>query len=216
MTTDLRQPFEHDENMQAFEQGGSVLVAIVDETYGRSEDEAWERDRKAYRLGLEEEFDLRFEEGNIGPGADLPAFLTLVQSNLEVPAWLIAASIFFAGKPVSDNLDVWTKLARRIRRFFTRPVYFNRCGAAVIAIAALIETLGEQPESMRLLSYRVLHLGEECDLSKMERSVEIADPLATLYIGFIRHVFEVEADGAKFRIGVDGRKATVIPLSGRE
>jgi hypothetical protein len=215
MTIDLSQPFEHDENMQAFEQEGSILIAVVDETYGRSEDEGWERDREDYRLGLEEEFGLRFEDGNIGPGADLPAFLTLLQSNVEVPAWLIAASIFFAGKPVADNLDVWAKLAKRIRRFFTRPVYFNRYGAAVVAIEALIETLGHPPESLRLLSYRVIHLGEEGDLSKMERSDEIADPLATLYLGFIQHVFEVEADGTMFRIGVDGRQVTVLSLSGQ-
>lgn len=216
MATDLSQPFEHDENMQAFEQEGSILVAIVDETYSRSEDKDWDRDREAYRLGLEEEFALRFEDGNIGPGADLPAFLTLLQSGVEVPGWLIAASIFFAGKPVSDNLEVWTKLAKRIRRFFTRPAYFNRYGAAVVAIDALIQTLEQPPESLRLLSYRVLHIGEEADLSKMERSEEIADPLATLYLGFIRHVFEVEVDGSVFRICVEGRQATILSLSGRD
>lgn len=213
MTPDLSLPFDHDENMQAFEQKDCILVAVVDERYGRSEDEDWVREREVYRRGLEEEFGQRFEDGNIGPGADLPAFLTLIQSNIEVPAWLIVASIFFAGKPISDNLDVWAKLGKRIRRFFTRPVYLNRYGAAVVAIEAVIETLGHPPESLQLLSYRVLHVGEEDDLSKMVRSNEIADPLATLYLGFIRHVFEVKADGVLFRIGTVGRHATIITLS---
>lgn len=209
----INEPFEHDTNLQAFEQEGSILLAVVDETYGKSSDEAWESRREQFREELEQEFGLRFEDGNIGPGADLPAFLTLLSANIHVPAWLLIASIFFAGKPVSENLEVWHKLAKKLRTFFKRPVYLNRQGAAVIAIEALIETLGHMPTSMRLLSYRPIHISEEEDLAGMIRSHHIAEPLPTIYLGFIRHVFEVEVDAVQFRVGVDGRRATVLQLA---
>lgn len=206
-------PFKHDGNLQAYEGDGFILIAVVDETYGNSEGEAWKRDRERLRVTLEEEFGLRFEDGNIGPGADLPAFLTLFSTNVEVPAWMLIASIFFAGKPVSENLEVWSNLARKIRTFFKRPVYLNRQGAAVIAIEALLETLGYTPAKLRLLSYRPLQSGDGLGLSSVGRSEEISEPVATLHLGFVHHVFDVEADGELFRIGVDGRQATVLHLT---
>jgi hypothetical protein len=213
MPADMRQEFEHDENMQAFERDGLILIAVVDQTYGTSDDDEWERDRELFRLSLEKEFGQRFEDGNIGPGADLPAFVTLVQAGLHVPYWVLASSIFFLGKPLRDNFDAWRDIGQRLRPFFKFPAYLNRQGAAVIAVEALLDELGGAPNELQLLSYRIVHIGEEHDLTEYDRFSEIADALPTLYLGFIRHVFEIRADGVIFRIGVDGTQSELVKIT---
>ena len=213
MTADTAKPFEHDENMQAFEHEGNLLIAVVDETYGTSDDDDWERDREQFRLRLENESGQRFEDGNIGPSADLPAFITLLQTEAHVPVWMLVASIFFAGKPLLDNIEAWPKLAKKLRPFLKRPAYLNRQGSAVIAMEAVFEAIGREPNTLQLLSYRTVHLGEPNDLSNMERDTEIAEPLPTLYLGFVRHIFEVEADGIVFRVSVDGREPKILKLT---
>src|SRR6187551_1723950 len=105
MATDTTKPFPHDANVQAFEYDGNILIAVVDETYGKSDDEDWERDREQFRLSLENEFGLRFEDGNIGDSADYPAFLTLFQTEVSVPLWQAIAAAFFLGKPLNDNIE---------------------------------------------------------------------------------------------------------------
>src|SRR5258707_8189777 len=154
MTSNITQTFPHDENQQAFEHDGRILIAIVDETYGKSEEDDWERDREDFRVGLEREFGLPFEDGNVGPGADLPAFITLLQANQHVPNWVWLASIFFAGKPLLDNIEAWPKLARKISPFRKRPLFLNRQGAAVLAMEAVFAAIGNTPITLQLLSYR--------------------------------------------------------------
>jgi hypothetical protein len=205
--------FPHDEYQQAFEHDGHILIAVVDETYGTSEDHNWEHDREQFRLSLEREFGLRFEDGNVGPGADLPAFITLLQTDSHVPVWVLVSSLFFAGKPLLDNIEAWPKLAKKLLPFLKRPAYLNRQGAALIAMDAVFGALGRKPETLRLLSYRTVHAGEPKDLAAMERNNEISDPLPTLHLGFVRHIFEVEADGAQFRVSVDGREPEVLRLT---
>lgn len=46
----------------------------------------------------------------------------------------------------------------------------------------------------------------------MERSAVIGDPPETLFLGFIRHIFELEADDSFFRVGIDGREVTLLTL----
>lgn len=212
MPSDNTQPFEHDENVQAFEREGNILIAIVDETYGKSDEGDWEKDREQFRLSLECEFGRRFEDGNIGPGADFPVFITLLQTTVSVPLWQVVAAAFFLGKPLKDNFDAWREIGTRVRSYFKRPTFLNRQGAAVIAVEAVFDAMGGIPKTLRLLSYRTSHISEPEDLSLMERATEIADPPATLYLGFVKHVFEIEADGALFRVSVDGRQAKLIRL----
>lgn len=192
---------------------GTILIAVVDETYDRSEDDDWERDREAFRLKLEEEHELPFEDGNIGPGADFPAFITLLQSNVHVPLWVMISSIFFLGEPLTKNFDAWREIGRKVRSLLTRPAYLNRQGAAVLAVEAVMNAIGDPPESLRLISYRIDHLGEETDLASAELGTEIMDAPDTLYLGFIVHIFEIEADGVQFRVSVDGREAKAQRLS---
>ena len=49
-------------------------------------------------------------------------------------------------------------------------------------------------------------------LAEMERSNEIADAPDTLYLGFVRHVFEIDADGNVFRVSVDGKNTDAVRL----
>lgn len=197
--------------MQPSEGEGQLLVAIVDQTYGVAEDDAWEREREKYRLGLETEFGVPFEEGNIGPSADFPAFITLLQT-ASIPNWALLISAFFLGKPINDNLSAWREMGQKIRAFFKRPTYLNRQGAAALAVERVFDELGGVPNSIHLLSYRVVHAPESDSLADMNRGDEIAEGPDTLYLGFILHIFEIDADGNVFRVSVDGRNANIVRL----
>lgn len=197
--------------MQPQESEAQILVAIVDETYDVAEDDAWERDREEYRLGLEREFGLPFVEGNIGPSADFPAFITLLQT-ASIPNWVVLVSAFFLGKPIMENWEAWRDMGKRINSFFKRPTYLNRQGAAAIAVDRLFDELGGPPHSLRLLSYRAVPVAERDDLSDTPRVGEIAEAQDTLQLGFIIHIFDVEADGDVFRVSVDGRKTNIVRL----
>lgn len=191
---------------------GQILIAVVDETYGVNQDDTWDREREKYRLELEAEFGMLFEEANIGPGADFPAFVTLLTSTATVPVWTLLVAAFFLGKPITDNLSAWREIGQKIRVFFNRPIYLNRDGAAVLAAEAIIDALGGLPTSMRLVSYRTNHVSEQDDLAAMDRGTEIEEAPATLFLGCIRHIFEIDADGALFRVSVEGRSAQLLRL----
>lgn len=112
---------------QREEEPDEVLIFVVDESYDRIDEyvnwddyaDEWAATEAASKIFLERiraEFDAEFEEANIGPGADLPAFVTVIASNI-VPLipWLMA--IFFSGKPIVDNIEAWRTLLGRIRPF---------------------------------------------------------------------------------------------------
>ncbi|MDM7970573.1 MAG: hypothetical protein QUV10_13225 [Paracoccaceae bacterium] len=95
---------------QREEQSDEVLIFVVDESYDRIDEYVnWEGhvDERAAKEAasriflnrIKSEFEADFEEVNIGPGADLPAFVTVIASNV-VPLipWLMA--VFFSGKPI--------------------------------------------------------------------------------------------------------------------
>lgn len=187
------------------------LVAITDGSYEISEND-WPQASAAYRRGLEAEFEVGFEECNIGPGADLPAFITLLQTPM-VPLWQLAVAGFLLGKPIKDNWEAWRDMARAVRTFFSRPAYLNRPSAAPVAVEAVADRIGGSPQSIRLLGYEVRHVTEPMDAEEMIDGV--GDGPDTLYLGFVRHVFEVEADGERFRVGIAGSAVTVEPLPQR-
>jgi hypothetical protein len=189
-----------------------ILIVVVDETYPPADEDAWEAESAAYRRGLEQEFGVRFEEANVGPGADIPAFLTILAS-ASVPLWSVVAAAFFLGKPINDNLTAWQEIGRRIRGFFSRPVILGRHGASVLAVEAVFDEMGGTPKTIRLLSYRPAHIGETQDLAQLSAGTEILENPPTLNLGYVRHVFEIEADGRKFRVGVDGKTVQIIPLN---
>jgi hypothetical protein len=196
--------------MQEKEASGEIFVIVIDETYDVDE-ETWEAESANYRSGLEEEFAVPFSEANVGPGADIPAFLTVI-ATASVPIWSLLVATFFLGKPINDNLAAWTDIGRKISSFFGRPVVLARHGAAVVAVETVFSELGGLPKSVRLLSYRPAHIGDPEDLEKYDRSSEIFDNVPTLNLGYVRHIFEIEADGQLFRVSVDGTVAKAIRI----
>ena len=194
---------------QPTEQDDQIQIAIIDETYGIVEDEVeWQIAREEFRRTLEAEHGLRFEDGNIGPSADLPAFITFLSGTASVPLWTMGAALFFLGKPIQENLAAWRDMASKLRRFLNRPAALNRHGAAIIAVEAVFDAMGGTPREVRLLSYGTRHMGDDDDAV----DTDIAGATPTLFLGFIRHVFRIEADTVTFVVEVDGRTATAKRL----
>jgi hypothetical protein len=196
--------------MQPTEQDGEIFLLVIDETYGGDEG-TYAEDSERYRFGLQSEFGIDFEEANIGPGFDIPAFLTILATT-TVPLWSLILGAFFLGKPINENLDAWHAIGKRLRQFFKRPVVLSRNGAAVIAVEAVFEDIGGTPKSLRLCSYRVGHIGDIARLKEAGASQEISAAPPTLNLGLVWHIFEIEADGIMFRVGVDGKATEIIRL----
>jgi hypothetical protein len=81
----------------------------------------------------------------------------------------------------------------------------------VIAVEAVFEDIDGMPKTLRLCGYRINHLDER-EFEEATISQEIAAAPETLVLGFVWHVFEIEADGILFRVRVDGRTTRIIRL----
>lgn len=195
---------------QPDETNSQIFILVIDETYGGDE-ETWEEDSERYRQGLEREFECEFAEANIGPGADIPSFLTIIATT-TVPLWTVLLGSFFLGKPINENLSAWADIGRKVKSFFGRPVVLARNGAAAIAVEAVCDEMGGLPKTVRLLSYRVAHIGESEGIGEIPRSDEICENVPTINLGYVRHIFEIEADGVPHRVTIDGRETEVLRL----
>lgn len=167
-----------------------------------------------FRDTLVTEFQLPFEETDIGTGAGELAFWTTLTETWPVVA---AIALFFGGKKIEENLDAWQKLFKRLRPFIDRGAIFDRDGAAVLAIEGLRLALGKLPESIRLLGYqtdsllnRINDPPEEWQADVSRLSV-IDPPLDQVQRATI-HVFQIEADGRMFKIVVQGSSAFATEL----
>lgn len=158
--------------MQPTENIDQILVVVLDETYPPTDEDAWEEESEAYRRGLERQFGIRFQEANVGPGADIPAFLAILATT-SVPLWSVAA--FFLGKSINENLTAWQEIGRRIRSFFSRPVILGRHGASVLAVESVFDEMGGIPKSIQLFGYRPAHIGESEDLTQLSAGNEILE-----------------------------------------
>lgn len=196
--------------MQPTEQADQIFIFVIDETYGGDE-ENYENDSEQYRRNLEAEFGTTFVEVNIGPGFDIPAFVTELAAT-SVPLWTVVVGTFFLGKPISDNLTAWANLGSKIKGYFTKPIVLGRHGASILAVEAVFEEIGGMPKMIRLLSYRAAHISDVDDLVKLKRSNEIEENPPTINLGVICHVFEMEADGQLYRVSVDGKTTEVRKL----
>lgn len=195
--------------MQPKEKEGEIFIIIFDETYDHYDD--WEGESEKYRLGLEEEFGHSFEEVNVGPGADVPAFLATLLT-IEVPLWTALLTLFFLGKPINENIEAWRNIGRKIRKFFKRPVVLSRHGAAVIAVEAVLDEIGGTPKSIQLLSYRIEDIRDKPSLVKLKQSNKIEPCPETEYLSCVLHVFEIEADGQNYRVGIDEKSKEIIHI----
>jgi hypothetical protein len=102
-----------------------IVIAIIDEAYDNENDD-YEQASLLYKASLEDEFSVEFEEGNVGPGADIPAFITVLRENaLPLLPWLLA--VFFSGKPIVDNLGAWRQIFASVRKFCIDPVKICSC-----------------------------------------------------------------------------------------
>ena len=200
---------------QREEAPGEVLIFVVDESHDRIDEyvnwddytDEWSATEAASGIFLDRisaEFAAEFEEANIGPGADLPAFVTVIASNI-VPLipWLMA--VFFSGKPIVDNIEAWRTILGEIRPFFSRTVVLNRNGAAVLAMDAVFEDMGGIPKKVVLHGYK-----PDCryDDTELIAPREIEDSMPTLNLSMVKHVFHIEADGVSFVVAVDGTNVT--------
>ncbi|PVE54012.1 hypothetical protein [Rhizobium rhizogenes] len=192
------------------DEGDDIFILIVDETYGGDE-ETYICDSDNYRRQLEQDFQVSFAPANIGAGADIPAFVTII-ATAPVPVWAIVLSLFFLGKPINENLAAWGEIAAALRRFFSRPVVLSRHGAATLAVEAVVEEIGGLPKLIRLLSYRAHYAGFDDKLSSLPNSREIEASPPVLNLGHTQHVFEIEVDGIGFRVGVSGKNVEVVRI----
>lgn len=191
----------------------AVRIYIVDATYGVAlGDEEWLEQSKAFARGLKAEFEQDFQEENIGPGADLPAFVTA----LPLDVWpLLGAAIyiFFQGKEVEENFDAWSQLAKRIRRYWHRKPVLERAGAGALAVAAVIEELGRAPRKLRLTSYRPV-MDFELEGAEVRAEAGIEDDTIPLNLGrLVYHEFEILADERKFVVLVSSTDINIEEAS---
>lgn len=167
-------------SLQREEEPDEVLIFVVDESYDRideyvdwcdyaDERAATEAASKIFLNRIKTEFDVDFEKANIGPGADVPAFVTVIASNV-VPLipWLMA--IFFSGKPIVDNIEAWRTIFSKIRPFFRRTVVLNRNGAAVLAMDAVFQDMGGIPKNIILHGYKP---GSICDTELCSATIKV-------------------------------------------
>jgi hypothetical protein len=194
--------------MQSSENDDQLFVIVINETYGGDESN-YATLSENYRVGLENEFGVKFEETNIGPGFDIPAFFTDLAIT-PIPLWSVVLGAFFLGKPVDENLEAWTSIYAKLKKFLTRPVVVSRNGASVMAVKAVFDEIGGTPKCIRLLSYRPLHAFESDNLATVESSNEIDQAVPTINLGIVRHVLEIEADGQYFRVSVHSKKTEVL------
>lgn len=175
----------------------TLAVYIPDKTYGQDDYDTWQERSTEFRVELEKEFGLPIQDADIWPGASLPAFLM----HVPIDAWPylgMALYAFFKGKDVEDNLDAWPKLFDRLNPFRKHRAYFKRDGAAVLVIHEITKALGSEPRSIRLIGY-VLHTDVTGGPPDLNAISEISDDPEEHYVGWVEHLFVVEADGRQFK-----------------
>ena len=202
---------------QREEGADEVLIFVVDESYDRTdeyvdmdkytEEVDWtEAASRIFLKQIEGEFQSDFEEVNVGPGADLPAFVTAITSNIiPLIPWLMA--VFFSGKPIVDNMAAWRTIYEKIRPYFSRITLLNRNGAAVLVMEAVFEDMDGLPKSVVLRGYKSEFRNGENDEISPPQAIEGAPP--TLNLSMDKHVFDIKADGVEFIVIVDGTKVEI-------
>jgi hypothetical protein len=188
-----------------------IGIYFVDTTYAdesNETDEQWLAKSAALKKQLEEEYKLPFQDEDIAPGWSLPAFSTVISEYW--PAGLIA--LFLAGEKIEKNIDAWSRLYDRLKRFVTRPVYLDRNGALVLASNAVITKCGALPHSLTIAGYSVWSVLEGEVAHDTSPIVGFADPPTTDRLSIMIHIFQIAADEKCFKVFVDGPKVQLIEM----
>lgn len=199
---------------QKVEGKDTIQVAIVDKTYF-DEGGDWAERSKAFRNELEKEFGVEFEEADIGPSVSLPAFITFLSANAEVIGSTLLG-IFLLGKKLEDGWRWWVEKAKLLKKFSAHQVKLNQHGASILAVEAVMNESSNPPNYIKLLRYGTALMGEGDDLVNFQIEVEKEGPTDTLYLGFMKHIFDIEADGQLYRVGVDGTEVEVLKIGESE
>ena len=188
----------------------TLKVYIVDETYGKSTEIDEKESSKKFKRDLEKEFSVASKETNIMPSADLPAFVTALESVSEY--WPSLLALFFSAKRIRDNFEIWRQVAKKIRRFFTRPgVFLNREAAGVLAIHAVLDDFNELPNKMECIHYYWIHQwGEKKEDISDQSGIHPGpdDP----HIGVAIHVFRIKVDHLEYEVTVDQKSVSLKRL----
>jgi hypothetical protein len=183
-----------------------IAVYLPDEAYGHTDDEYYPSESEKFRQAVEDEFECKFLESNIGAGADVPAYVTFI----GVAG--VALALFFSGKRIEENFDAWIRLASRLARFFHRSPVFDRQGSAVLAVDEIIKQLGHTPKTMSLIGYQLHHFASEEEINSIVSIESIEEDPAAIYLGMAVQVFEIEVDGRLFLAAVKGAEVSVREL----
>lgn len=194
--------------MQSTESEGQLFIFALDETYDTGDEGTYEQRSEAFREILETEFGLPVRKVNIGPGADVPAFIIDLLNGTS-PNWVFMLGLFFAGKSIQENLGAWVDAVKVVRSFFGKRVVLARKAASLLAVEAVFNDLDGIPKSIKMLSYRTWY---DEDPTSYDRTSIIEPNAPTLNMSQIVHVFEIEADGLLFRITVEGVQTRLIRL----
>lgn len=189
-----------------------IVIAFMDVAYdiGHGDEEYIEASLR-YKTSLVDEFGIDLQRANIGPAADIPAFIAVLRENvLPLLPWLLA--VFFAGKPIAENLSSWHQLYLRLRKFLSRPLVLSRNGAAILAIEAIVKEIGATPRSLQLRSYFPSSISDAEDFEKLTAQGLVEPSPPNIRLGVVFHIFEIEADGVGYLVGINGRDVFVRRL----
>ncbi|MCA1429364.1 MULTISPECIES: hypothetical protein [unclassified Bradyrhizobium] len=187
----------------------ALKVYIPDPTNAECEDSS-----ARFRDTLVAEFQLPFEETDIGTGASEQAFWTVLTD-----AWPVVAAIavLFSGKKIEENIEAWQKLFKRLGPFIDRGAIFDREGAAILAMDGLRLALGRLPDTVRLVGYHTDSLlnwvNDSPEVWQADRSpVSTIDPPLDQVQGATIHILQIEADGRMFKVVVQGSRVFTMEL----
>lgn len=183
-------------------------IYIPDRAYGEGDEETYSDRSASFRQELEEEHGLSFHETNIGPGADLPAFVTFL--TYAAPT---AVAVFFLGKHIEDGIDGWQRLAERVRAFRKHNPSYDRQAATVVAIDKILDHFGRLPSKIVLVGYQAFHIADAEEVAALNAVKEIGGESHPLNLSMVIHVFQIAADDRHFIVSINGNTVSIREIA---
>lgn len=195
--------------MQLSEGPTNLLICVIDSAYGHDPEAETEAHFEREKAALEARYEQPFEDVDVAPGFSLPAYGTVLE--LTSQYWPVLVAAFFAAKPASDNLKVWSSAAKAVKRFFAgNNVVLGRNAAAALAIEAVFDELEGLPKTIQCQGYHYTDrrfLSNEKSQASEITNIDVGPD--TEYLGMAIHIFRIVADGIEFSIVVDGNEVAL-------